>query len=551
MSISEPDAGCERFDAEVRRRSGRRTSLAHLLAVSRPSRDQEATPLHFTLGALHDWRVKLGSARRRCSEWAVLLMEPLRILGFPGVHPLDSAEYQTLVRWRELLTEFAALDRVQPAVDLRGAVTRLGRLAAGTVFQPEGGDPPVQVLGLLEANGLTFDHLWVAGLTSEAWPPAVRAHPLLPLELQRARRMPGADATTELARARTILDRLTRSARHIVASHATRDGDRPIVASSMVATWPEWTPVARAARAADAILPVRPESVPGSSAPSLRTTATVRGGASTLRDQAACPFRAFATHRLNADALDEPHDGLDAAERGQLVHAVLALFWDGLPERTRAHLAAMPGSERTARLERAADQALARVRHWRAGALGDALTALERRRLVDLSSRWLQFEIDQRGDFTVIATEETREMAIGPLRLKGRLDRVDRLPGGRTVVIDYKTGGGAGTGAWLGQRPGEPQLPLYLVATQRDAAAIAFARVRAGETRFVALAEEEGVLPGAKMDWKELYPSWTAMVEAWRVELESVADDFFQGGPRSRRSAATPAATAGSTSCAG
>ncbi len=68
-------------------------------------------------------------------------------------------------------------------VRVRGARARAGRGGPGrrrahglraspssTVFQPEGGDPPVQVLGLLEAEGLEFDHLWITGLTSEGWP---------------------------------------------------------------------------------------------------------------------------------------------------------------------------------------------------------------------------------------------------------------------------------------------------------------------------------------------------------------------------------------------
>ena len=95
-------------------------------------------------------------------------LDGLRAIGFPGGQTPGSAEYQTLVRWRELLAEFSALERVQGPLDLGGAYRRLARLAASTIFQPEGGDPPVQVLGLLEANGLEFDHLWITGLTRPA-----------------------------------------------------------------------------------------------------------------------------------------------------------------------------------------------------------------------------------------------------------------------------------------------------------------------------------------------------------------------------------------------
>ncbi|MGZ8981874.1 MAG: hypothetical protein ACXW2D_14085, partial [Burkholderiaceae bacterium] len=147
-----------RFDAEWRRRSGRTTSLDHLLAVARNFRADAAPAPRAALEALHAWKGRAGTRPRRLSEWAALLMEALRTVGFPGVDSLDSTEYQTLARWQELMSEFAALERVQGAVDLRGAVARLSRLAAASVFQPEGGDPPIQVLGLLEAEGLEFDH---------------------------------------------------------------------------------------------------------------------------------------------------------------------------------------------------------------------------------------------------------------------------------------------------------------------------------------------------------------------------------------------------------
>jgi ATP-dependent helicase/nuclease subunit B len=524
-----PCSARDRFDADWRRRSGRTASLADLLAVARAADDEHTSGPRGSLEALQAWRQRAGARARRLSEWTALLGEALRSVGFPGPEPLDSVGYQTLVRWQELLAEFAALERVQGQADLRSAVYRLRRLAASTLFQPEGGDPPVQVVGLLETAGLTFDHLWLMGLTAEAWPPPARPHPLLPLELQRAKCMPGALVERELHKARAMLERLIHAADDVVVSHATREGDRALKASPMIADWPEWIPPARVPRALDAITPVPLEMLVDAAAPALAEGRVVGGGTSTLTDQAACPFRAFANHRLAAEEPQEPHDGFDASERGQLVHQVLARFWQTLPERTRQFVAAMPASERQANLERAADQALRRMEERRLGRTRGALAALERRRLVDLGSRWLQYEIEQRQDFEVLATEERRALAIGPLSLNGRIDRIDRLADGRTIVIDYKTGGNAGVRSWLGPRPDEPQLPLYLVASEQDARAVAFARVRAGETRFVALAEDPGLLPGARTDWSEEHATWRALVEAWSRELASLARDFADG----------------------
>lgn len=521
-----PAPALARFDIEWRRRSGRATSLAHLLAAVRSLCHGELVAPRASVERLQTWKERAGARARQLSEWAALLTDALRTIGFPGAQTLDSSEYQTLARWNELLTEFAALERVEGTVDLRGAVRRLSRIAASTVFQPEGGEPPVQVLGLLEAEGLEFDHLWMTGMTAEGWPVAARAHPLLPLELQRARDMPGALVDAEFRRARATLDRIAHAAPEVVASHASRDGDRTVAPSPMIGAWPAAEQAPPAARAVTAVRSVVLERRIDARASALPDGRLVGGGASILTDQSACAFRAFALHRLRADHPEEPHDGLAASERGELIHRVLARFWESLPERTRAFVAARSAPERTAILERAADNAIARIRERRPGTLGDGLLAIERRRLVNLVSDWLRFEIGARAEFEVMATEDRRALAIGPLALNGRLDRVDRLADGRTIVIDYKTGAGAGVSSWLGPRPDEPQLPLYLVASEPDARAVAFARVRTGEKRFIALAEDAGMLPNA--DVAE-HTSWSSLVDAWRSELTRLASDFATG----------------------
>src|SRR5690606_33249085 len=48
------------------------------------------------------------------------------------------------------------------------------------------------------------------------------------------------------------------------------------------------------------------------------------GGTAVLKDQAACPFRAFATHRLNAREMEVPQTGLTLRERGNIIHEVMS-----------------------------------------------------------------------------------------------------------------------------------------------------------------------------------------------------------------------------------
>jgi len=264
-------------------------------------------------------------------------------------------------------------------------------------------------------------------------------------------------------------------------------------------------------------------------APALGAAAAVGGGSEVIRNQAACPFRAFAKHRLDARSLDAPHAGLDALERGTLVHRVLARAWSRL--KTRAALDAMAEADLGALLDQAAEEAVARIRHERPTVLSGRFAGIERRRLARLAREWLEQE-KARGAFTVLAAEDNRRIEIGGLALNARLDRVDETEDGRRIVIDYKTGK-TSPGTMLGERPDEPQLPLYVVGAEPNAVAVAFGQVRTGDMKFAGLARDPDLLPDLRTlpdaKLKQAEPSWSKQVETWRADLARIAAGFVAG----------------------
>ena len=220
----------------------------------------------------------------------------------------------------------------------------------------------------------------------------------------------------------------------------------------------------------------------------------IAGGTAVIKDQATCPFRALAMHRLGAEGTKTPRSGLDAMERGTLVHHMLAQVWSQL--KTKSALDAIGDEDLEAMLMHAAEEAVARIQRTRPATLSARFAEIEQRRLVRLAREWLNEE-KKRGGFTVIAIEDKRTIEIGGLILTTRLDRVDELDDGRRIVIDYKTRAPY-VGSMLGDRPEEPQLPLYLITAELDAVAVAFAQVKTGEMRFAALARDSDLLPGSK-----------------------------------------------------
>ena len=95
--------------------------------------------------------------------WSRHFAQALDACQWPGDRSLTSREYQVFTAWKELLASMACLDTVSEPMRRSEALALLRRLAAEEIFQPEGSEGRVQVLGALEAAGMQFDALWLLG----------------------------------------------------------------------------------------------------------------------------------------------------------------------------------------------------------------------------------------------------------------------------------------------------------------------------------------------------------------------------------------------------
>ncbi|MES1260135.1 MAG: PD-(D/E)XK nuclease family protein, partial [Acidobacteriota bacterium] len=365
-----------------------------------------------------------------------------------------SVEYQTAQRWRQLLAGLAGLDGVLGPVTLGQAAGRLRARAAETQFQPLQQDAPVQVLGVFEASGMRFDELWVMGMHDEAWPEPPGPNPFLPLALQRRLGLPHASAERELAFARRVTERLLASAPRAVVSWPRREGDRDLRPSPLVARLPqvmaELLEMAPAETFAERVRQAGgTESLSDRAAPAVPGETWSRGGARLFQFKAACPFRAFAELRLGAGPLEHPELGLDPRLRGTLLHIALERLWAAVESHVR--LREMGEGERRTAVREAVAAAIAEKCGRRR--LAPRLRELEQARLEALLLEWLEIEGD-RQPFRVVAREEKREVELGGVKVRVKVDRVDELEDGRRVILDYKSGD-PDERAWEGERPDE------------------------------------------------------------------------------------------------
>ena len=487
-------------------------------------------------------------------EWREHFSQILAAWGFANAADVNSHQYQVLAKFRESLAALASHQIISPQMRASEALMLLNRLTADTVFQPEAdsgnaGAPAVQVLGILESAGHaagTFDAMWITGLTDAAWPLAATPNPFIPVSLQRSAGIPESSAVLALALDKRITQGWLTSASEIVFSHAqfssTAAADEVRRASALTADVPITdappieTNMAEAMLAARANDPAQAlETTPDHAFNAFTSPTLIPGGAAMLADQAACPFRAFARHRLSAKPLAVPVFGMDASDRGNLLHDVLRRVWGEI--KSYDHLQALSPTERNDVVSEAIAGAIKYAHQRGLDVLTGRFAKIEANRLEDLIRHWLDYE-SNRAPFSVVAVEASRTATLANITMKLRLDRIDKLVDGTSALIDYKTGE-AKVKNWLGPRPDEPQLPLYYHAIEAagdSVSTLAFARVRRGPTfGFDGVSAAPDTLPNVTpIESKHRaisaeYSSWDELVQSWELSLNALASEFANG----------------------
>jgi ATP-dependent helicase/nuclease subunit B len=471
----------------------------------------------------------------RPSEWVDCFREVLSVWGWPGKRSLDSLEFQQLDLWNRTLDAFRAFDAVCGPVDFAAALQLLRDSCHRQISQPQTDDSPVQVLGILEAAGLNFEHLWICGMQATRWPESPRPNPFIPVSLQKRLQMPHATSEREWVFSETLLEHYSQSCQNLHASYARQiDGvtDMPSPLLKGFTSQPRSEAPLVNAQWGDSQLERNLETLSDDRGPCLvkESLSEVKGGSALIEDQSQCPFRAFARRRMLVEPLPAFSETLSPAERGALLHDALFALWDEIKDfASLAALATQPEEEVVARAVKAAIELVSSRKRY---SLGVKFWLLESQAMAKVLHEWLVVE-RQRSEFCVEALEQDIILELAQLPIRLRVDRIDQLPDGSRVIIDYKSGE-CSARDWLGNRPAKPQLLLYAIAEPDSVAALAFAKVRtrqrgyAGLGRVVAAPGISTELPRVGQADEEP-EDWSALNEYWRENLEQLAQSFVDG----------------------
>jgi len=491
---------------------------------------------------LKRWRqlinfLKISTKRQTLQEWSNIFIDLLKTLGWPGYRTNNSTEHQIISRFKKSLEEFSQCDLSTDTLPLTKALNTFIHQLNNTQFQPEGSNTPIQILGILEAADIHFDQLWVMGLHDGVWPAPAVPNPFIPHQLQVENNMPHASAARELAFAKKEMNRLLRSAKNIIFSTPSEEDDKKLKSSRFINKYPEihlslnnqsdYVEIIKNSADLEIIL--------DDTAPKLSEQELIRGGTQILKNQAICPFSAFARIRLNAQSPQKTSIGISALDKGKLLHRVLELVWISL--KNQVNLLKLSSEELHTHIEIAINKAITETKKSEQSPAYQQFLELEQQRLFEIVEEWLSIE-KMRPSFSVQEHESKRQVTIGGLSLNLTIDRIDKLGDGRQIIIDYKTGLTTPM-HWFSDRPPDPQLPLYCTYGNTDVtqySGIAYAQVRAGKMTFKGITEEsdtespaDGIKPINQYKNLDGIHTWENMLSHWKINLDQLSQDFCNG----------------------
>lgn len=504
-------------------------TLAEGLAAARGIGPVGALPrLRGALRALEELR-----GNQPLSRWAAIWIVAFDRGPWALRQHWSSTEYQAAERFRELLASLATADSIFGTHSRSSAQRILRRAAHDTAFQVQTGVPLIWVSGQLLDPWLNYDALWVSGCNDERWPPPVEPIPLLPVRLQREFGVIPAAAESQLQFALELQSRWAARAVHCVFSYADPGDGRSaspspllpnavalpstvqVPAQSPSLPQPHWHAQLRSAPRLERLIDERAPPFAGDEK---------THGVATLKAQSLCAFRGFAHTRLDTDRLERPVPGFNERERGELIHHALEHIWSQLHDSAALHSITPDDEEHL--LADGVARALAQA--CRVRDPGARWRIRERDRMLGVLRKWLDAE-RQRQPFSVERVEHSAEVARhGGLDFKVRIDRMDRLADGARVLIDYKTG--VTSADWRGERPDNPQLPIYALLHPQNLVAVAYALVNAGDCSFIVEAERPAIFkPRGRRSALEGEANFPALVGVWSRRIEKLAGDFAAG----------------------
>jgi ATP-dependent helicase/nuclease subunit B len=184
--------------------------------------------------------------------------------------------------------------------------------------------------------------------------------------------------------------------------------------------------------------------------------------ASAYEDLRNCPYRFFALRQLGLKQVDELDSEVDKRDFGLWLHEVLKRFHETLA----AQPTPIPTQDRTVRRQLLDAASVATTESM----------ALPEGEFLPFAAAWpavregyLDWLVKHEATGAVFTSAEVAlTQRLGDLKLVGRIDRIDTLPDGSVLVVDYKTEPTAKTSARIKEPLEDTQIAFYAALLSHD-----------------------------------------------------------------------------------
>ncbi|GAA0199856.1 PD-(D/E)XK nuclease family protein [Kangiella japonica] len=490
------------------------------------------------------------SAKQGFKSHIAVVLKLLAEVHWTGYHSITSREYQVQQTFIEAIKSAQSLQKVLAGkINFAKSISLLKEHLEQQTFHQQQPKAPLQIMGMLEAIGITFDAVWLVGATDQVLPQKATPNPFISKAIHRKFDLPGSSHNREVEYAHSLLQSLLANP-ELVISFAEYDGEQEQMMSPLLKTLLPNHTVHK--QTLESQLPGELTEWPINGALeyygddkglTVGEHYAVKGGTGLLRMQAASPFDAYLRYRLALQPFEEDGLGISFMDRGNLFHKAMQIIWTRL-------------ETQSALLELSDDALEGLVKQTAQFVLNEAakhIYLLQNQAFMDVEAKRLEalimesLDLDKKREpFTVIGTEVPREVELAGLKFSIIIDRIDKLRDGRLMIIDYKTG--QPTLMSLLRDPiAEPQLLLYAISEQaiseqsnsdsRDekqgVAGIVFMQAHLKACKYIGITSENDMLEGVKalhdIKANPYSDDFDEAIEQWKGMLEEIAESFKNG----------------------
>ncbi|MBV35494.1 MAG: hypothetical protein CMP47_08555 [Rickettsiales bacterium] len=536
------------FELVIRKSTKAYYSIEELLKLSRHY--QVKLPW---LTFVDEWRkenTETLSLKQDFKSHIAVVLSLLAEVHWTGYHSISSREYQVQQTFIEAIKSAQSLQKVLAGkITFAKAISLLKEHLEQQTFHQQQPKAPLQIMGMLEAIGITFDAVWLVGATDQVLPQKATPNPFISKALHRKFDLPGSSHNREVEYAHSLIQSLLANP-ELVISFAEYDGEQEQMMSPLLKTLLTNQSVHK--QTLESQLPTTLNEWPTSDALEyyrddkglfVGEHYAVKGGTGLLRTQAASPFDAYLRYRLELQAFEEDGLGVSFMDRGNLFHKAMQIIWTRL-------------ETQSALLELSDDALEGLVKQTTQFVLGEAakhIYLLQNTAFMDVEAKRLEalvtesLELDKKREpFTVIGIEVPREVELAGLKFRIIIDRIDKLSDGRLLIIDYKTG--QPTLMSLLRDPiAEPQLLLYAISEQatvqnssssnsgelKEVTGIVFMQAHLKACKYIGITSESDMLNGVKalhdIKANPYSDDFAEAIKEWKQMLEDIAEGFKHG----------------------